>query len=71
MERSKSATISWNVVESKTSATAWFAFFIRPRMAQLDRSGQIEQIYNNWFGKVGMRPSPVLSAMYILQALPE
>jgi len=40
-------------------------------LAQLYRSGQIEQIYNNWFGKVGMRPSPVLSAMYILQALPE
>jgi glutamate/aspartate transport system substrate-binding protein len=40
-------------------------------LAQLYRSGQIEQIYNSWFGKVGMRPSPVLSAMYILQALPE
>jgi ABC-type amino acid transport substrate-binding protein len=40
-------------------------------LAQLYRSGQIEQIYNRWFGQVGVRPSPVLSAMYILQALPE
>jgi ABC-type amino acid transport substrate-binding protein len=40
-------------------------------LAQLYRSGQIEQIYNSWFGKVGMRPSPVLTAMYVLQALPE
>jgi ABC-type amino acid transport substrate-binding protein len=40
-------------------------------LAQLYRSGQIERIYNTWFGQVGLRPSPVLSAMYILQALPE
>jgi glutamate/aspartate transport system substrate-binding protein len=40
-------------------------------LAQLYRSGQIEQIFNRWFGQVGVRPSPVLSAMYALQALPE
>jgi glutamate/aspartate transport system substrate-binding protein len=40
-------------------------------LAQLYRSGQFEQMYGRWFGQVGVRPSPVLSAMYILQALPE
>lgn len=40
-------------------------------LAQLYRSGQIEQIFNRWFGQVGLRPSPVLNAMYVLQALPE
>jgi glutamate/aspartate transport system substrate-binding protein len=40
-------------------------------LAQLYRTGQIEQIYGRWFGQVGVRPSSVLSAMYILQALPE
>jgi ABC-type amino acid transport substrate-binding protein len=40
-------------------------------LAGLYRSGQIEQIFNRWFGQVGVRPSPVLSAMYVLQALPE
>jgi glutamate/aspartate transport system substrate-binding protein len=40
-------------------------------LAQLYRSGQIEQMYGKWFGQAGLRPPPVLSAMYILQALPE
>lgn len=40
-------------------------------LAQLYRTGQIEQIYGRWFGQVGVRPSSVLSAMYILQAIPE
>lgn len=40
-------------------------------LAQLYRSGQVEQIFNRWFGQVGVRPSPILNAMYGLQALPE
>jgi ABC-type amino acid transport substrate-binding protein len=40
-------------------------------LAQLYRSGQIEQVYGRWFGQAGLRPTPVLSAMYVLQALPE
>jgi len=40
-------------------------------LAQLYRSGQIEQMYAHWFGQVGLRPSPVLSAMYVLESLPE
>jgi glutamate/aspartate transport system substrate-binding protein len=40
-------------------------------IAQIYRSGQIEQLYQRWFGQVGVKPSPVLAAMYVLQALPE
>jgi len=40
-------------------------------IAQLYRSGQIEDLFNRWFGQVGVRPTPVLQAMYVLQALPE
>jgi glutamate/aspartate transport system substrate-binding protein len=40
-------------------------------LAQIYRSGQVEQLYQRWFGQVGVKPSPVLGAMYVLQALPE
>jgi ABC-type amino acid transport substrate-binding protein len=40
-------------------------------LAQIYRTGQIEQLYGRWFGKAGIKPSPVLTAMYALQALPE
>ena len=40
-------------------------------LAQIYRSGQIEQLYQRWFGQVGVKPSLVLGAMYTLQALPE
>ena len=40
-------------------------------IAQLYRSGQIEELFNRWFGQVGVQPSPVLRAMYVLEALPE
>jgi glutamate/aspartate transport system substrate-binding protein len=40
-------------------------------LAQIYRTGQIEQLYGRWFGKAGIKPSPVLMAMYALQALPE
>jgi len=40
-------------------------------LAQLYRSGQIEDLFNRWFGQVGVQPTPVLKAMYVLQALPE
>ena len=40
-------------------------------IAQLYRSGQIEELFNRWFGEVGVQPTPVLKAMYMLQALPE
>jgi len=40
-------------------------------LAQLFRSGQIDQVYAQWFGKAGLRPSDVLTAMYSFGALPE
>jgi len=40
-------------------------------LAQLYRSGQIEGVFNRWFGEIGVQPTPVLQAMYQLQALPE
>ena len=39
-------------------------------LAQIYRDG-IEQIYLQWFGKAGIRPSGVLTAVYTLGALPE
>jgi ABC-type amino acid transport substrate-binding protein len=39
-------------------------------IAQIYRDG-IEQIYMQWFGKAGIRPSAVLTAVYTLGALPE
>ena len=40
-------------------------------IAQLYRTGQIEELFNRWFGEVGVEPTPVLKAMYMLEALPE
>ena len=40
-------------------------------LAQVYRTGQIEQLYGRWFGQAGVKPSPVLNAMYALQSLPE
>jgi ABC-type amino acid transport substrate-binding protein len=40
-------------------------------IAQLYRSGQIEELFGRWFGEVGVQPTPVLQAMYLLEALPE
>ena len=40
-------------------------------LAQIYRSGQIEQVYAQSFGKAGLRPSPMLAALYTLGALPE
>jgi ABC-type amino acid transport substrate-binding protein len=40
-------------------------------LARLFRSGQIDDVYGQWFGKAGLRPSDVLTAMYSFGALPE
>jgi ABC-type amino acid transport substrate-binding protein len=39
-------------------------------LARLYRSGQIVQIYDRWFGKLG-KPGEFLTIMYLLNALPE
>ncbi len=40
-------------------------------LVQVFRSGQHIQIYNKWIGRIGIRPPPVLVAMYQLNTLPE
>lgn len=40
-------------------------------LAQIFRGEQINQIYADSFGKFGLRPSPMLAAVYTLGALPE
>jgi ABC-type amino acid transport substrate-binding protein len=39
-------------------------------LARLYRSGQIVQIYDRWFGKLG-KPNEFIVVMYQLNALPE
>jgi ABC-type amino acid transport substrate-binding protein len=48
-----------------------FRLLANRSLAQIYRSGQFKTLFNKWFGRVGLRPSPVLIAMYQLQALPE
>ena len=40
-------------------------------LAQIFRGGQIEQIYGQSFGRAGIRPTPMLTALYTFGALPE
>jgi glutamate/aspartate transport system substrate-binding protein len=40
-------------------------------LAQIYRTGQYQQLFERWFGRVGLKPSPVLAAMYRMEALPE
>lgn len=39
-------------------------------LAQLYRTGEVNSIYDRWFGKLG-KPSQLLAAMFILNSLPE
>jgi glutamate/aspartate transport system substrate-binding protein len=40
-------------------------------LAQIYRGGQVEQIYAQSFGKAGIRPTPMLTALYTFGTLPE
>jgi len=40
-------------------------------LAQLYRSGQHIPIYNKWIGRIGVRPSSLLAALYQLNTIPE
>ena len=40
-------------------------------LVQVFRSGQHIQIYNKWIGRIGIRPQPILLAMFQLNTLPE
>jgi ABC-type amino acid transport substrate-binding protein len=50
---------------------AAFRLMANRSLAQLYRTEQYQPLFNKWFGSVGVRPSPVLAAMYKMQALPE
>ena len=40
-------------------------------LAQMFRTGQFALLYDKWIGTIGLKPSPMLAAMYQVQALPE
>jgi glutamate/aspartate transport system substrate-binding protein len=48
-----------------------FRLVANQALAQLYREGQFEQLYDKWFGQAGVKPSAILGAMYVLQAIPE
>jgi ABC-type amino acid transport substrate-binding protein len=48
-----------------------FRLVANQAISQLYRSGQHIQIFNKWIGRIGIRPSPILVAMYQLNTLPE
>ena len=48
-----------------------FRLVVNRALAQTYRNGQIEQIYGQWFGRAGIGISNILTAMYVLHALPE
>jgi len=47
-----------------------FRLAVNRALARVYRSGEIMKIYDTWLGKLG-RPGVLLSALYVLQALPE
>jgi polar amino acid transport system substrate-binding protein/glutamate/aspartate transport system substrate-binding protein len=47
-----------------------FRLAVNRALARVYRSGEIMKIYDAWLGKMG-RPGVLLSALYVLQALPE
>ncbi len=48
-----------------------FRLVANKAITQLYRSGLHIQIYNKWIGRIGIRPPPILVAMYQLNTLPE
>lgn len=50
---------------------AEFRLVANKSLVQVYRSGQHIQIFNKWIGRIGIRPSPILIAMYQLNTLPD
>ena len=48
-----------------------FRLVANEAISQLYRSGQHIQIFNKWIGRIGIRPSPVLIAMFQLNTIPK
>jgi ABC-type amino acid transport substrate-binding protein len=48
-----------------------FRLLANRALTQIYRSGQHIEIYNKWIGRIGVRPPPMLVAMYQLNTIPE
>jgi ABC-type amino acid transport substrate-binding protein len=48
-----------------------FRLVANSAIAQLYRSGQHVQIFNKWIGRIGIKPPPILIAMFQLNTIPE
>ena len=48
-----------------------FRLVVNKAITQLYRSGQHVDIFHKWIGRIGIRPPPVLVAMYQLNTIPE
>tara|TARA_R110000822_G_scaffold159476_24_gene299494 strand:+ start:22630 stop:23436 length:807 start_codon:yes stop_codon:yes gene_type:complete len=48
-----------------------FQLVVDRALSQVNRSGQIVDIYGKWFGKFGMKPPVALQMLYQLSATPE
>lgn len=48
-----------------------FRVAVNTGLAQVYRSGQILQIFEKWFSKVGLRPTLLLSAAFVFGGIPE
>jgi glutamate/aspartate transport system substrate-binding protein len=40
-------------------------------ISQIYRTGQHAQIFNKWIGRIGIKPPPILIAMFQLNTIPE
>jgi glutamate/aspartate transport system substrate-binding protein len=48
-----------------------FRLVVDRALARIYRTGQFKPLYDKWFGRIGLRPTPILQAMYKIKALPE
>jgi len=44
---------------------------VNTALAELYRSGQVLKIFDQWFGRIGLRPGLLLGSAYTLGALPD
>ena len=44
---------------------------VNAALARIFRSGDVLKIYEKWFTPVGLRPGPLINAVYLLGALPD
>jgi ABC-type amino acid transport substrate-binding protein len=50
---------------------AEFALIVNRALVRTYRTGQFKGIYDQWFGRIGLRPTPVLQAMFAIFSFPE